>query len=341
MSWFNTEGRCPHHVIRSSTRYIRNLTAIPFKKKANATDLGRILESVDTLLSANGFRKEEIPAEASALLSAFAEKQFADKELLLAEGERAIYLNEPCNLSVAVGGRDLISIRAILSGRAIQEAKNIASGAEELLDHEFEFAYSPELGYLSPDPHTCGSGEEFSSLLYLPALSHQKRIEEMRQSCRGFGADLSPYLCGNENAGDLFTLSYIPTHTQSENEAVERFDRLTEKLIELEKQAERMISAERSKLIDDRAHRAFGILCYAKRISEAELLSLISDIRLFLAIGGEGAQFDLSCTDLNYLLAEGMSFSVIARNGGCGSSEECESLRAGFVTERVRSKQNT
>jgi protein arginine kinase len=337
MSWFENEGRSPLHTVFSQTRYIRNLRGVPFFQKADAKTQESILQKIGNLLTQNGFRKESQGDADSVFWGALAEKGFIDKDFLESSAPRALYFNEPCSLAVSLGGKEHITIRSLVSGSAATDSRNISAGAEELLDREFEFAYSETLGYLASRPSLCGSGVEFSSLMYLPSLKLDEKIEVLRHECIRCGAVLSPLFTAGDNAGDLYTLSYSPSHICDENEAIRGFEALQNAIIEEEKSAERIIFSKSSKLIIDAAWRAFGTLLYAKRLSFGELLSLSSSIRIALAATEDKDSLPpVSITRLNTLLGEGGDCSVISSQSlSCSSEEDCNELRADFVSKLI------
>ena len=335
MSWFENEGKHPSHTVLTQTRYIRNIHGIPFWDKCDPKTRESIFSKADSILTQNGFRKEPADAIDPIYLGALAEKGFIDNDFLDSPNPRALYFNEPCSLAVSLGGKEHVTIRSLISGKASADSRNIASGAEELLDGNFEFAYSENLGYLASRPSACGSGAEFSAILYLPSLRLDGTVELWRKECRLSGAELSPMTASHENPGDLYVLSYSPSHRSDEGEAVMRFDALQDKLIKEERTSEGIIFAKRSKLIIDAAWRAFGILLYAKKLSFGESLALSSDMRLALAVAKDQADLPpVGIVQLNTILGEGADCSVIASSGGqCASLEECEELRAGFVSK--------
>ena len=334
MSWFENEGKFPLHVIFSQTRYIRNISGLPFYQKAEQKKRESVFSKIDDLLTQNGFRKESTTDTDPIYWGALAEKGFIDKDFLDSPFSRAIYFNEPCSLAVSLGGKEHVTIRSIVAGGAATDSRNIASGAEELLDRQFEFAYSESLGYLSSRPSLCGSGAEFSALLYLPSLKLNEKIETLRKECLLSGTSLSPLVASSDNVGDLYLLSYSPSHLCDESKAVVGFETLQSMIIEEEKCEERIIFAKSSKLIIDAAWRAYGVLLYAKQLGLSEMLSLSSSIRFALTtVEDKESLPPVNTTALNTLLGEGGDFSVIAAgNNLCTSREDCDAYRAEFVS---------
>ena len=335
MSWFENEGKHPIHTVLTQTRYIRNIHGIPFWDKCDLKTRESIFSKADSILTQNGFRKETAVESDPIFWGSLAEKGFIDNDFLDSPNPRALYFNEPCSLAVSLGGKEHVTIRSLISGKASAESRNIASGAEELLDGNFEFSYSENLGYIASRPSICGSGAEFSAILYLPSLKLDDKTELRRRECRLAGAELSPLTSSSDNHGDLYILSYSPSHRSDEGEAVMRFDALQNKIIEEERISEGIIFAKRSKLIIDAAWRAYGILLYAKKLSFSESLALSSDLRLALAVASDESTLPpVSTVQLNTILGEGADCSVIASSGGvCASREECDELRAGFISK--------
>ncbi len=340
MSWYNSVGLCPEHVLFSKVRYVRNLAKMPFCQLLETQKHEDICEKIGAVLTSNGFKSESIPHGRRNAAYALAEKQLVDREFADSTIPRYLYVNEPCSLTVALGGKDLISIQAILAGEAIGEAKNIAAGAEELLDRHFDFAFSESVGYLACEPHKCGSGIELSTALYLPSLSSDNYYAVLCHSVSRVGMTLLPMMSNAENSGDVYILSYIPPYLCDEESAVRHFNLTMKKIVEDERSRERMIFPEVSKIIIDAAHRALGILSYARLLSQGELLTLLSRIRLSHALGYGSQELEPlpDVTALNFMLAEGLDSSVISGGGRCSSLEECDELRADFARKYISLK---
>ena len=246
MSWFNTLGAYPERILYSRARYLRNISKLAFGNTVDRTKLTGVFSKIEKVLCSGGFRGERLPMGAHPSVLALAEKQFIDADLVFSEGARSVYFNEPCNLTVAIGGRDLISIQSILPGRAIAEAKNSAAVAEEMLDSELGFAYSESIGYLCERPELCGSGMQLSACLFMPSLRLLGTLDRTRQKLFCRGVMLSPLLSVEGGAGDLYTVCYTPPHLADEQGAVTFFDSLLGELDTLEKSNERMLFPDSS-----------------------------------------------------------------------------------------------
>lgn len=336
MSWFNTIGPCSEYVLLSKVKYIRNISNMPFCKLAEPQRVEEIFKSVDKILVGNGFKCEKVAGGLNVQVISLAEKHLANADFATSELDRSIYLNEPCNLSVALGGKELITIQSVMAGRAISEARNIASVAEELLDKELDFAYNEKIGYLSADPRRCGSGTEFSSVIYLPSL---RRDNDYNPGIDTALSDigLEPLFKYAENVGDLYLLTYSPKYLSDESASAEYFSRIIDKIASDERKREKMMFANAENDICNTAFRALGILLHTRRLGECEMLSLLSDIRLCRVLCGAHDIDGLpDIAELNFMIAEGLNSSIFLSSGqSCASAEECDEKRAQFTSKYI------
>ncbi len=340
MSWYTTSGSSPDHVLFSKVRYVRNEAKRNFYHLLDTKRAQETLNRLNSLLTSNGFRGEAVAQGISPAMLSLSEKQLVERDFVYSDRQRALYLNEPCNLLVAIGGRDLISISSVTSGLSVIEAENMASKAEELIDRETTFAYNDKLGYLSPSTASVGSGLTFSAALYLPTLKTEGELERARQKLTPHGLSLDPMFVHVCHHPDLYLLSYTPYYLANEDAAAVFFSDAVSAAVSLEKERMGMIFKEQDRIIHDRARRSLGILLYSESITEGEMLERLSDIRLALCIIKDGASKELpSVQDVNYLCAEGLNSSVTASaKEGCTSQEECDILRAALIRRYINHK---
>jgi protein-arginine kinase len=182
------------------------------------------------------------------------------------------------------------------------------------------------------------SGAEFTALLYLPSLRLCGSTEALRQRLLRSNAELFPFL-KNGSAADLYILSHTPSHTCDEQLSAEAFGALLMRIVEEESAAERIIFSSSSKIMTDKAWRAYGALLYARDLTALDMLSLCSSVRIALAChDGKDAKLPpVSTVLLNTILARGLDCSVITETGICRSRDECCSRRAELVSNLLRS----
>lgn len=335
MSWFNTSGHEDIHTLWSRFRFYRNISGMSFYDRADPKKLSSVMSDTDKTLEKNGFHKNT-SADRISMLS-YSEKQYTEESFIDSVLPHALYFNEPCSLSISVGGRDFFCIQSVLCGLCADECYNIASEAELLLDSEFDLAYSEKFGYLSPIPAHTGQGIEISAALFLPALAKKNKIEGLKNILCRSSIELYPMVTYESNPGDLYILNYIPKSGMGEETSVTYFHNIAEYIISYEKEYEHSVYGDNITELSDPARRAFGTMEYAGKIDEFEFLCLFSDLRLCLATGAnkdDKILGKMSVRDLNGILAQSLSASLIA-NAGVKPLNigECNSLRANILKD--------
>ncbi len=328
MSWFNTDGKMSENILFSKFTYTRNLSGLLFSGNQQK-QIADVIARAESILKKNGFHTCKIEKSAKNTAMSYCEKQYAEQDFCSFPYDKAIFFNEPCSLSISVGGSNLINIYAILPGASVRDAYKISHSAEELLDSEFDFAYDESFGYLSPIPSMCGSGIRISCALYLPFLSHADKIPSLCHSLSDLGISLYP-LFSQSVGGDIYVMTYSPPMSVGEEESVSRFEKLMLDIITLEKEELKSYSADKIFNIAERGSRAMGALAYSNSLTESQLISLISEIRLCLS-----ARCDIklvksvSPSSLNSIMFESLSFSILS------SSRERITNRAELDCERA------
>lgn len=320
MAWFDTDGNMSENILFSKFTYTRNLAG-------KQGDVSEVIGKIEAVLKKNGFHTQKIQKDDKYKALSYCEKQYVDEDFCAFTQNKAIFFNEPCSLCISVGGANLISIYAILPGASVRDAHKISSSAEELLDAEFDFAYDEALGYLSPLPHTCGSGIRISCALYLPLLTRADKISSLSRTLASFGISLYPIFPKSAEA-DIYIMTYSPHLSQSEDTCVEAFDKLIRDVVALEREELKQLGAQTIFNIAEDAARALGILAYSGSLSECELISLCSDIRLCLSAGcSDRLLRNITPASLNTLSFEGLSASVLLNAHGAVKSQaelDCE-----------------
>ncbi len=339
MSWYNTAGACPAFVLFSKVRYIRNIAKQNFHPLTDSKKNADSFSRAESVLKKNGFRQEKLLQGVNSAILSLAEKQFIERDIVYTDKQRALYLNEPCSLIVSLGGENLITISSIVSGLSVDEAKNIASGAEELLDREISLAYSDKIGYLSPICSQSGSGLCFSAALYLPSLRLCNNFGRMCSAAQKFGMTLSPMLSSDGNPGDIYIISHTPHYLACENSSAAYFSDTVSAFVEKEKNTLLSLFNDRLDTLLNNAYRALGAMLYSRSISECEMLKYLSTVRLYLSVAQSADKGLPDLTALNYLSAEGLNCSVISSSKSkCNTQSECDSARASLIRSYIEHK---
>ena len=124
-------------------------------------------------------------------------------------------------------------------------------------------------------------------MLHLPALKLTGEIEKVQRAARDMHlAVRGMFGEGSEAAGDLYQISNQTTLGKTEMELLADFEHaIVPQIIAYEKQARQALLRQRADALDDKIHRAWAVLSYARMIGTDETLALLSHLRMGVNLG--------------------------------------------------------
>jgi len=195
--------------------------------------------------------------------------------------EKELITNADNGLYVMVNEEDHLRIQSIKPGFAIYEAYEEANKFDEIADENMAYAYDENFGYLTQCPTNLGTGMRVSVMLHLPALTLNRKIQNITADLSKFGLTIRGFYGeGTEVGGDLYQISNNITLGISEEQTLDKIKTVVEKIIELERAGRNEIYKNSKDLITDKIKRAYGTVKNAHMISSSEFLSLYSMLRL-------------------------------------------------------------
>jgi protein arginine kinase len=325
-------------VLSSRVRLARNLKGLPFPGWAKKPDR---LKSFEIIRSA----VLSLPQMAEAFAESMDNFTALDKNILverhLISREHAaknagsgLVLNREETLCVMINEEDHLRMQALRPGLQLKQAWAAIDQFDSRLDQRLEFAYSPELGYLTACPTNLGTGIRVSAMLHLPGLVLQEQVNQIIQAVNKLGlAVRGLYGEGTEALGNVFQVSNQMTLGESETDIVERLNKVLLQIIEHEENARATLLEKKPKVVFNHIGRAYGILANAHSISSKETMNLLSLIRL-------GADLDLF-PDLDRALVD--ELFIVTQPAHLQrvfseklNAEERDLLRADMLRDRLR-----
>jgi protein arginine kinase len=282
----------PHDriVLSSRVRLARNLKEFSFPGWAKKTERVKLLEILRTAV-------EGLPQMAGAFADSMDSLNALDKQILverhLISREHAaknagsgLVLSKDELLCVMINEEDHLRMQALRPGLQIRQAWLAMDEVDSLLDKKLEYAFSPELGYLTACPTNVGTGIRVSAMLHLPGLVLAEQVNQIIQAVNKLGfAVRGLYGEGTEALGNVFQVSNQMTLGEAETEIVERLNKVLAQLIEHEENARASLLEKKPKVVFNHIGRAYGILANAHSISSKETMNLLSLMRLGLDLG--------------------------------------------------------
>lgn len=288
--WLQEKGPQHHIVISSRIRFARNLREQPFpgwaKKAQRIEVLDQIKARVDQLEPmANGL-SEKLQDLSALERQVLVERHLISREHAAKGQGSAVVMSGDQSLSIMINKEDHLRMQAIRPGLQLDEAFKALDEIDTTLESELDFAFSPNLGYLTACPTNVGTGMRASAMLHLPALVLTEQMNPVIQAVNKIGlAVRGLYGEGTEAMGNLFQISNQTTLGESEKTIIDRLTKVVKQVIEHEGNARQNMIDRQRNTVFDQVGRAYGVLSNAYSINSKEALNLLSLVRLGIDLG--------------------------------------------------------
>lgn len=193
--------------------------------------------------------------------------------------------NRPSHeISVTINDEDHLRLQVLAAGYPLDWMWERISSIDDQFEQSLNYAFSPQWGYLSASPANVGTGLRATVLLHLPALATLGRLDAafmalMREGIVGRG------VYGEEAWGDFFRIGNQVTLGKSESGLINLLKAVVPPLVEYERAARRLLFKQYGEEIKSQTENASRALKLQVQRSDEELLSLISTVRLGIALG--------------------------------------------------------
>jgi len=186
--------------------------------------------------------------------------------------------------NIVVNEEDHLLLQVMTSGFDLHNAWHHISQADDLLEEQLPFAFSPKWGYLTACPANVGTGMRASVVLHLPALATLGRLDQVfrwliRAGVAGRGFH------GDDAWGDFYRIGNGPTLGKSEAQLLNLVRAAVPTIVDYERAARQVMLGHYRESVEHQVENAFRAIKLQVKRSDEELLSLISSIRLGLSMG--------------------------------------------------------
>src|SRR5882762_2593535 len=332
------EGRHNKIVMSSRVRLARNIKGAAFPGWAKKAERIRTLETIRPAV-------ESLPQMADRFSETMDNLTLLDKNILverhLVSREHAaknagsgLVLNREETLCVMINEEDHLRMQALRPGLQLKQAWQAIDQIDTKLERKLEYAFTPDLGYLTACPTNIGTGIRVSAMLHLPGLVLAEQINPIIQSVNKLGlAVRGLYGEGTEALGNVFQVSNQMTLGESESDIVERLNKVLAQIIEHEENARAMLLEKKPKTVYNHIGRAYGVLANAHSISSKETMNLLSLMKLGVDVGLFPG-IERSLVDELFIITQPAHLQK--QHTEKLSAEERDLLRADMVRERLR-----
>ena len=336
MSWYHTPGKEQDVVVSTRIRFARNIENIPFVSGMDASTAEALIRQVGDILEAGGFVKTDFQSISRTMAYSYVEKHYVSPGFIKVSLPHALYLNEPCNLSVMLCEEDHIRLQCILPGLALTEALEGAQRVDELLDKSINYAFDTKgrWGYLTHCPTNLGTAMRASVMLFLPAITANGQMEGLStQLAQGGMTVRGLWGEGTGSAGYLYQISNRVTLGLTEKEIVSGMCEAVQAICDRERKLRSATKGEALDGLTDKIYRSLGLLKYARTLPLREFTSLLADVRLGAAMG---ILEDIHIHQLTALFIDAMPATLsLSSSLTRASDRETDFARGVLVRERL------
>ena len=332
------EGPHSRIVLSSRVRLARNVKNWPFpgyaKKPDRVEALKTIRPAVEGLPQMQGSFSETMDNLTALDKQILVERHFISREHAAKNAGSGLVLSKDEGLCVMINEEDHLRMQSLKPGLQLKEAWRAIDEFDSALEKKVEYAFSPDLGYLTACPTNLGTGIRVSAMLHLPALVLSEQINQIVQAVNKLGlAVRGLYGEGTEALGNIFQVSNQMTLGEIENDIVERLNKVLAQLIEHEENARASLMEKKPKMVFNHVGRAYGVLANAHSISSKETMNLLSLMRLGVDLGLFG-DAKLALVDELFIITQPAHLQ--RQFSEKLSAEERDLLRADMLRDRLR-----
>ncbi len=346
MAWYHIPGPDQDVAVMTELSCMRNIADLPFPERLDTTRARTIISRASAILSSNGFTDVGLTELPRAAAYTFAERQYVHRDIITHSRPHALLINEPCGLSVTVGGEDHFTITALRTGLSAEEAFTAIADVEAIADSACALAFDERLGYLTRDPARVGTGLLPSVTLFLPmvassgccpTISRRLSIHNLILTPLSYDHSAPSDIKMSSNRlplGNLYRLTSYKTLGKSEDEVVARITSASRYLIDIERRLRTHLSDSERTTLTDRLKRSYALLSIAPHLSLSEAIERLGDLRLGAAMRlFPNIKIEALTATLMEILPAGLSLTA-----GEGQTDD-RALRGTRIRERLFSEE--
>lgn len=287
--WLNSDNY-DDVVVSTRIRVARNLDKKTFPLFASEDEsqevLDRVHDTMDSVFETDEYSFHRLDAMENRDKSRFMEDHLISPGLVEKSSNGSFFLRNDERVTIMINEEDHIRLQVLSPGLDLIKGWELCSQLDDLLESELDFAYHKEYGYLTSCPTNTGTGLRASVMLHLPGVTATGNIGSIINALKKTGLTIRGiYGEGSEAVGDLYQVSNQLTLGETEDEIIEKLNRVVFQLIKREKSTREFLLDKRHVEFEDRVFRAKGLLSSARVISSKEALKNLSTVKLGIDSG--------------------------------------------------------
>lgn len=280
MRWYEKEGSDPDVVIMTTAVVSRSLNGTPFVPKMTKEDFDHVKDSVDVAMKGISMeRMEGGKVDLETLDQLNRDRVLMNEGADLSENS-VIYTDSERSLNVFVNFNEHLTVEARSAGFDLDVTDKAESFAS-MLESKLDIAFSEKYGFLNSNLEETGTGLRIFAMVCIPGICRNERGAELiAKRCQQYDWKLAAPFKRSGAAGIFFVMSDAMLGV-SEAKICENGRQLIGEIIALERKCREEIVKSNPSMYEDLYARAYGTLRYATVQQPQEILSNLSNIRLY------------------------------------------------------------
>jgi protein arginine kinase len=277
-------------VLMTRIRLARNLARTPFPGWAKEAQRRDIFETCRQAIASLPQMRRGLAISVEDLndleRQILVERHLISRELSHGKGGSGVVISRDQSMAVMINEEDHLRIQCMRAGYSFRKVWNAINSLDSELEEHLDFAFSPQLGYLTACPTNIGTAIRASTMMHLPALVITGQMEKVVRAVNQLGMAVRGLFGeGSDASGSIFQISNQTTLGESEEEIIKHLTSVLNTIIEQELNARaKLLETEPTKLFD-KVGRAYGILQNGHLLNSSEAMNLLSLIRLGIDLG--------------------------------------------------------
>jgi protein arginine kinase len=275
----------PSIILSSRIRLARNLKQWPFpgwaKKKEMEDVLSQCMEVIGSLPKMKRglkFSMQELNVLEKQILM---ERHLISQELMNTTQKAGVFISKNQDCAIMINEEDHLRIQFMRTGLKFKAIWKSINTIDDRIEEHLDYAFSPELGYLTSCPTNVGTGMRVSAMMHLPALVFSGQMERVIRAVNQVGIVVRGLFGeGSEASGSIFQISNQQTLGIPEEDIIKNLTKFLTVITEQENNARQKLLEEQTEKLYDKIGRACGILTHSCLLSSAEAMNLLSFLRL-------------------------------------------------------------
>jgi len=194
-------------------------------------------------------------------------------------------INKSKNVSILINEDDHLKMQMFSQNMKTKDMYNELNKIDDLFIKNYKIAYDNDFGFLTRDLSKIGTGLKVSAMMFLSGIVSTNGITELTNYANRLGYNLKIANVDDTGRSYMFVLSNRHTLGLSEDQIIERFDKMVEKIVAQELEQRKKIKELNDVYFIDKLKRAYGELRNCEIINYDEAVRLIQKTKFAQILG--------------------------------------------------------